>query len=161
MKEFVVGFCQSDVPKNTFPGCHDGSFAYHGDDGGLYVGNEGDGQKSDETFEDNDIVGCGLNFETGHGYRTKNGVLLGSSFRFQEKPLSTGRFYPYIGAGTDGEGDQFQIHITLRSSAEYPFHYKGPYDGLLLRTEWSDSDIAAARSEEISDIDAEDETEER
>ncbi|KAH7002810.1 hypothetical protein EDB82DRAFT_518881 [Fusarium venenatum] len=160
-RECVVGFCQSDDPENNLPGWHEGSFAYHGDDGGFYVSNaEGDGQKSDETFEENDIVGCGLNFETGYGYRTKNGILLGSSFRFQEEQFSIGRFYPCIGAKTNGEGDQFQLHITLRSSPEHPFHYKGPYNRLLLRTEWDDDKLSVTSSREVSDTGLDDETNE-
>ncbi|PCD24237.1 hypothetical protein FGRA07_11216 [Fusarium graminearum] len=75
----VIGFCQSDVPEDNLPGWHDGSFAYHGDDGLLFVsGGQSDPQESDETFGDGDVVGCGLDFNIGKGYRTKNGVILGS-----------------------------------------------------------------------------------
>ncbi|CAG2009707.1 unnamed protein product [Fusarium graminearum] len=109
---------------------------HHGDDGGFYVSNaSGDPQENDEIFDKDDVVGCGLNLKTGHGYRSKNGVLLGSSHRFQETQFSTGRFYPWIAAKTNGEGDQFKVQVTLRSSEEHPFQYKGSYNGGLLRNE--------------------------
>ncbi|GKU22008.1 unnamed protein product [Fusarium langsethiae] len=147
MKEYFVGFCQTDIPENRPPGWDEGSFAYHGDDGGFYVSNAGgDPQESDETFDEGDIVGCGLNFDTGRGYRTKNGVLLGSSYRFQDEEFSTGRFYPCIGAKANGEGDEFQIRTTLRSSPEHPFRFNGPYNGLLLRTEWDDDNLSVTSS---------------
>ncbi|CAG1975297.1 unnamed protein product [Fusarium graminearum] len=136
MKECAVGFCQEDVLENRLPGWDEGSFAYHGDDGGFYVSNaSGDPQENDEIFDKDDVVGCGLNLKTGHGYRSKNGVLLGSSHRFQETQFSTGRFYPWIAAKTNGEGDQFKVQVTLRSSEEHPFQYKGSYNGGLLRNE--------------------------
>lgn len=152
-KECAVGFCQRDVSENRLPGWDEGSFAYHGDDGGFYVSNASDDpQESDEIFDKDDVVGCGLNFKTGQGYRTKNGVLLGSSYRFQDVRFSIGRFYPCIGARTDGEGDHFQVQVTLRASPEHPFQYKGPYNGLLLRTEWDDDSVSAAK---VSDTDSE------
>ncbi|RGP78251.1 serine threonine- phosphatase 6 regulatory ankyrin repeat subunit a [Fusarium longipes] len=136
----ALGFCQSYVPESHLPGWHEGSFAYHGDDGKLFVSqNYGTRQSTDETFEEGDIVGCGLNLETGQGYRTKNGVLLGSSPEFQHRKFSTGKFYPCIGTRTFASGDEFQVRVNLRSSPEYPFCYKGPYNGLLLRDQWQES----------------------
>ncbi|KAF4954261.1 hypothetical protein FGADI_5386 [Fusarium gaditjirri] len=160
MKECVIGFCQSDVPEYKLPGWHEGSFAYHGDDGRFYVSQDNcKPQESDETFDEGDIVGCGLNFETGQGYRTKNGVLLGSSREFQTHNFSLGKFYPCIGAKTDGKEDELQVRITLRSSPEHPFHYKGPYNGLLLRTEWDDDNLSVTSSGQASDTDSEGATE--
>ncbi|KAF5569527.1 serine threonine phosphatase 6 regulatory ankyrin repeat subunit A [Fusarium phyllophilum] len=77
----VFGFCQVFVPQRSLPGWHEGSWAYHGDDGGLYL-EEGwfISRESDQAFDVGDVVGCGMNFETGKGYRTKNGVLLDSGF---------------------------------------------------------------------------------
>ncbi|KAG5779917.1 hypothetical protein H9Q73_006445 [Fusarium xylarioides] len=75
----VFGFCQAFVPQRSLPGWHEGSWAYHGDDGELYV-EEGwsTSREGDQAFDVGDVVGCGMNFETGKGYRTKNGVLLDS-----------------------------------------------------------------------------------
>ncbi|KAF5228499.1 hypothetical protein FAUST_11046 [Fusarium austroamericanum] len=145
----AVGFCQADVPEHSLPGWDKGSFAYHGDDGGFHVSRgSGDPQESDEVFDKDDVVGCGVNFKTGQGYRTKNGVLLGSSYRFKDVKFSMGRFYPCIGARTDGGGDRFQVQVTLQASRDHPFQYKGPYNGLLLRPEWDDDSLSV---EKVSD----------
>ncbi|KAF5624572.1 serine threonine phosphatase 6 regulatory ankyrin repeat subunit A [Fusarium sp. NRRL 52700] len=67
------------VPQRSLPGWHEGSWAYHGDDGGLYVEDRWPASReSDQTFDVDDVVGCGMDFETGKGYRTKNGVFLDS-----------------------------------------------------------------------------------
>lgn len=75
----VFGFCQAFVPQRSLPGWHEGSWAYHGDDGALYVEEAWHtSRESDQAFDVGDVIGCGMNFETGKGYRTKNGVLLDS-----------------------------------------------------------------------------------
>jgi hypothetical protein len=80
-------------------------------------------------------------------------------YQFKDKKFSTGRFYPCIGARTTGKGDEFKIQTTICSSPEHPFHYKGPYDGLLLRTEWDDESMSANSSKQNSDTDSDYETE--
>jgi hypothetical protein len=76
---FMMGFCGSEVPEDRAPGWDPGTWAYHSDDGGLY---EGDGsaivQDSDHICRDGDVMGCGVDFDTGKGYRTRNGVRLDS-----------------------------------------------------------------------------------
>ncbi|CVL09843.1 uncharacterized protein FPRN_13401 [Fusarium proliferatum] len=126
----VFGFCQAFVPQRSLPGWHEGSWAYHGDDGGLYI--EGAwhiSRESDQTFDVGDIIGCGMNFETGKGYHTKNGVLLDSCNAFDGHNFSRGKFYPCIGFGANTQGTQMQIRVTLRATEEYPFCFKGPNDG--------------------------------
>ncbi|KAF4999887.1 hypothetical protein FGRMN_2125 [Fusarium graminum] len=133
----IIGFCQSYVPEDQLPGWHGGSFAYYGDDGNFFVSQDlGTRQESDEPFEKGDIVGCGLNLETGQGYRTKNGVLLGSSPEFQDRKFLAGKFYPCFAGSTNGQEGDLQLRVTLQSSPEHPFRYSGPYNGLLLRVEW-------------------------
>ncbi|EMT71020.1 Serine/threonine-protein phosphatase 6 regulatory ankyrin repeat subunit A [Fusarium odoratissimum] len=126
----VFGFCQSFVPQKSLPGWHEGSWAYHGDDGGLFV-EEGwrTNRESDQTFEVGDVVGCGMNFETGKGYRTKNGVLLDSGNAFENHNFLTGKFYPCLGFGANTQGTEMRIRVALRAPEGYPFCFKGPYDG--------------------------------
>ncbi|KAF5624086.1 serine threonine phosphatase 6 regulatory ankyrin repeat subunit A [Fusarium tjaetaba] len=75
----VFGFCQASVPQRLLPGWHKGSRAYHGDNGGFSVeGGWSTSRESDQAFDVGEVVGCGMNLETGKGYRTKNGFLLDS-----------------------------------------------------------------------------------
>ncbi|SCO90430.1 uncharacterized protein FRV6_14558 [Fusarium oxysporum] len=136
----VFGFCQSFVPQRSLPGWHKGSWAYHGDDGGLFVE---DGwhtsRESDQTFDVGDVVGCGMNLETGKGYRTKNGVLLDSGDAFESRnyltgklnhDFSTGKFYPCLGFGANTQGTEMRIRVALQATEVHPFCFQGPYDGL-------------------------------
>lgn len=80
---FAVGYTQVQVAANDYPGMVEGSWAYHGDDGGLFVQALGQGssfsEKSDgEKYHTDSVVGCGLNMKTGKGYRTLNGKRLDS-----------------------------------------------------------------------------------
>ncbi|KAH7154391.1 ankyrin repeat-containing domain protein [Fusarium sp. MPI-SDFR-AT-0072] len=129
-KHCVFGFCQPFVPQRSLPGWHEGSWAYHGDDGGLFIERSWPTRlDSAHTFEVGDVVGCGMNFESGQGYRTKNGVFLGSGNAFENHNFSMGKFYPCLGFGADSKGTEMRIRVTLRSTEEHPFCFKGPYDG--------------------------------
>jgi Ran-binding protein 9/10 len=66
------------VPEDQMPGWFPGSWAYHGDDGCLFVGTFwGNAPTSDfgeaGEFHVNDVVGVGLNLVTGEGFCTLNG----------------------------------------------------------------------------------------
>ncbi|KAF5574566.1 serine threonine phosphatase 6 regulatory ankyrin repeat subunit A [Fusarium pseudoanthophilum] len=129
MTRCVFGFCQISVPQRSLPGWHKGSWAYHGDGGGLYV-EEGwsTSRESDQAFDTGEVVGCGMNLETGKGYRTKDGFLLDSGNAFESHSFLKGKFYPCIGFGANMQGTEMRIRITLRATKEDPFCFKGPYD---------------------------------
>ncbi|RGP72455.1 serine threonine phosphatase [Fusarium sporotrichioides] len=111
---FMLGFCGSDVPAGVLPGWNKGSWAYHSDDGGLY---EGDDlpvtSNSENVCEVGDIMGCGVDFNTGKGYRTRNGRLLGSGDAFADPWLNSGKLYPCVGFSDDGAGDRLEVEISL------------------------------------------------
>lgn len=73
-----VGFSNNKASLERLPGWEQESWAYHGDDGKTFFGdNQGQGKPYGPTFTVNDTVGCGINFATGCGFFTKNGTHLG------------------------------------------------------------------------------------
>ncbi|KAM6506325.1 hypothetical protein FSOLCH5_013313 [Fusarium solani] len=73
-----LGFCGEDIGRDQMPGWFEGSWAYHGDDGKLFIGpGYGLVPTSDfgapGEFGAGDVVGAGLNLETGGGFCTLNG----------------------------------------------------------------------------------------
>ncbi|EKJ79093.1 hypothetical protein FPSE_00694 [Fusarium pseudograminearum CS3096] len=147
MKICAIGFCQSNVPENHLPGWHKGSFAYHGDDGKLFEnGGPSHPQEADKTFGEGDVVGCGLDFNTGTVYRTRNGVLLDTTYSVEDPEFLLGRFYPCVGARTNGEGGELQVQVTLPSSSKHSFTYKEQYD-----TAWDDRNPSVSSPNQSND----------
>jgi len=58
------------------PGWFEGSFAYHCDDGTLFLEHE-EGQPFGPTYGMFDVVGCGVDFEKDEIFFTKNGEYIG------------------------------------------------------------------------------------
>ena len=71
-----VGFSGSHASLERLPGWEPDSWAYHGDDGKSFCC-QSQGKNYGPTFTSGDIIGCGVNFMTGCGFFTKNGVHLG------------------------------------------------------------------------------------
>ncbi|KAK7422447.1 hypothetical protein QQZ08_009499 [Neonectria magnoliae] len=74
-----LGFCGEDIGRNQMPGWFDGSWAYHGDNGKLFIGSDYEGVVptpdfgAPGEFSAGDVVGACLNLETGEGFCTLNG----------------------------------------------------------------------------------------
>ncbi|KAK5948397.1 hypothetical protein OHC33_010571 [Knufia fluminis] len=90
----AVGFSSSFFSLERLPGWEPQSWAYHGDDGKIY-----DGQPNGHTyrsgFGERDIIGCGIDFNKGSAFFTKNGHDLGVAFKdinFPSTPI-----FPCIG----------------------------------------------------------------
>lgn len=71
-----IGFSGRRTPLNRLPGWEAESWAYHGDDGYSFSCSA-NGKSYGPKFVSQDVVGCGINFRTGHAFFTKNGVHLG------------------------------------------------------------------------------------
>jgi hypothetical protein len=71
-----IGFSGKKTPLNRLPGWEAESWAYHGDDGYSFACSA-NGKGYGPKFETHDVIGCGINFRTGHAFFTKNGVHLG------------------------------------------------------------------------------------
>ncbi|KAL4917093.1 hypothetical protein BDW62DRAFT_211450 [Aspergillus aurantiobrunneus] len=89
-----IGFSNNKASVERLPGWEQESWAYHGDDGKSFFGeNQGQGRPYGPTFGVKDTVGCGVNFSTGCAFFTKNGVFLGNAFR----ELRNLKVYPSVG----------------------------------------------------------------
>ena len=71
-----VGFSAAHASLEKLPGWEPESWAYHGDDGKSFCC-QSQGKPYGPTFTSGDVIGCGVNFMTGTGFFTKNGVHLG------------------------------------------------------------------------------------
>lgn len=77
-----VGLCHENSPFTGMPGWRKGSWAYHGDDGKLYL-EAGHGLPYSDTFGAGDVVGCGSDISKDELFFTKNGKYISkSSFIF-------------------------------------------------------------------------------
>ncbi|KAK5096312.1 hypothetical protein LTS08_007568 [Lithohypha guttulata] len=90
----AIGFSTSDFSLERLPGWEPKSWAYHGDDGKAFEG-QSSGHPYESGFGASDVVGCGIDFNKGHAFFTKNGRDLGVAFRditFPSTPV-----FPCIG----------------------------------------------------------------
>ncbi|KAJ5312959.1 hypothetical protein PENANT_c018G01476 [Penicillium antarcticum] len=89
-----IGFSSPKANVERLPGWEQESWAYHGDDGKSFFGeNQGTGRAYGPTFGVGDTVGCGVNFSTGAAFFTKNGIFLGIAFH----ELRNVKLYPSVG----------------------------------------------------------------
>lgn len=89
----AIGFSAAKVSLERLPGWEAESWGYHGDEGKVFSGAQ-NGQPYKSSFGTGDIVGCGVDFNKGHAFFTKNGLDLGVAF--PDLDLSTPLF-PCVG----------------------------------------------------------------
>ncbi|KAL4801927.1 hypothetical protein BDV18DRAFT_154567 [Aspergillus unguis] len=132
-----IGFSSSKASIERLPGWEQESWAYHGDDGKSFLGeNQGQGRHYGPTFGVNDTVGCGVNFSNRSAFFTKNGVHLGDAFR----DLKLMKVYPSVGVKKNPP-----VHISV-NFGQQPFMFD--IDGMVkkekavIRSEISKTSIA-------------------
>jgi hypothetical protein len=69
------------------PGWSEGSFAYHGDDGSLFLENQ-EGMPYGPTYGMFDVIGCGVDYGKGEVFFTKNGEYIGTYENRREPGVS-------------------------------------------------------------------------
>lgn len=93
-----IGFSTKKAGLNRLPGWEGESWAYHGDDGFSFACTAS-GKAYGPRYSSQDVIGCGVNFRTGHCFFTKNGVYLGVAFTSVNKS----GLYPSVGMKKPGE----------------------------------------------------------
>ncbi|KAG5751047.1 hypothetical protein H9Q70_006325 [Fusarium xylarioides] len=129
-----IGFCAWDIEEDRMPGWFERSWAYHGDDGLLFV-DSGDGDLPSRDFGEqgvfgsNDVVGVCLNMKTGQGFCTKNGKPLdmGGIFPLPDERFNYGKLYPCVGFDVTSEGVGLDFAVNFDGSGQHPFEYKGSF----------------------------------
>ncbi|KAL6714092.1 hypothetical protein ACLMJK_008586 [Lecanora helva] len=121
-----IGFSGASASLERLPGWEPDSWAYHGDDGKSFCC-QSQGKNYGPMFTSGDIIGCGVNFMTGNGFFTKNGVFLGNAF----KDLKDIKAYPSIGM----KRHSAQLHVNF---GQRPFVYD--IDGMYARERQSIQD---------------------
>jgi len=77
-RSLAIGFCEDTAPLGRMIGWSEGSWGYHGDDGAVYQ--EGAYRFLDcYGYGENEVIGCGINFEKNIAFFTKNGKVIGKS----------------------------------------------------------------------------------
>jgi SPRY domain len=71
----AIGLCKSESRLTGMPGWRRGSWGYHGDDGKIFA--EGTGGNYGPLYGTGDVVGCGIDLQSGIIFFTKNGEHLG------------------------------------------------------------------------------------
>ena len=99
----AIGFCTLGAASYDFPGWHSmrsapsgKSWAYHGDDGGLFAGSSTRAIGAAERYGKGDVVGCGVDLAAQKIWFTKNGNMLA-----QGHTDVSGRLFPVIGLWRD------------------------------------------------------------
>ncbi|EHY57267.1 Ran-binding protein 9 [Exophiala dermatitidis] len=89
----AIGFSTAEASLERLPGWETHSWGYHGDDGKMFFG-EHQGRSYGPTFGAGDVIGCGVNFNAGHAFFTRNGHDLGICFRDLRKDFTP---FPTVG----------------------------------------------------------------
>ncbi len=92
-----IGFTDEHFRNSRQPGWEPNSYGYHGDDGKLYHG-QGKGHVFGPTFTTGDTVGAGINYASQEIFFTKNGKMVGATFKDVKTAL-----YPTIGLHSPNE----------------------------------------------------------
>jgi ankyrin repeat protein len=108
----TIGLTDAEYPlERKQPGWESDSYALHGDDGAVFH-NSGNGKSFCEPFHVDDVIGCGINWQTNEVFFTRNGRFLGVAYR---GPRST-EYWATVGMETRGT----QTRVNFGS---HPFHF--------------------------------------
>jgi hypothetical protein len=73
--------------QNKIPGWENNSIGYHSDDGNIFI-SKTTGESYGPKFDNNDFIGCCINYIEKVVFFTKNGVALVDFFLFRKKYFS-------------------------------------------------------------------------
>lgn len=86
---------------SRMPGWDAESYAYHGDDGGIFHGNGSMSHHFGPSFGEGDTVGCGIDYVTQGIFFTLNGEILGYGWTGVETSFLKQELYPTVGVDSN------------------------------------------------------------
>jgi hypothetical protein len=103
-----LGLCHENSSCVGMPGWVEGSWAYHGDDGKLFL-EKGSGIQYGETYGTGDVIGCGADSKKNELFFTKNGEYIGKYLCYLYH-LTVDSNFPITGpAGSAPKGQLFAV----------------------------------------------------
>lgn len=113
----ALGFVGRNAPlEGRQPGWDQGTFGLHGDDGSMFC-QEGAGTQFADRFEAGDVVGAGIDWESGRVFFTVNGCFLG----FTPVKARLTRLYPCIAVRNPDA--QFRVNF---GAEPFRFDFRAP-----------------------------------
>ncbi|KAL3823672.1 hypothetical protein ACHAXA_009777 [Cyclostephanos tholiformis] len=87
--------------QGKMPGWDFASYGYHSDDGGIFHGTGIPPRRRRPPYGPGDVVGCGLDYEAGRIFFTKNGRFLGYEFDKVGEDVVEGGLFPTVGVDSE------------------------------------------------------------
>ncbi|KAH3762458.1 Ran-binding protein 9 [Pelomyxa schiedti] len=93
------------------PGWTTSGYGYHGDDGNKFHA-AGYGSEWGPTFTKNEVIGCGVDFKTNSIFYTKNGQMLGITFKVHQHHTPMNALCVYVGLHSADEQVELNFGVT-------------------------------------------------
>ncbi|KAK0623858.1 ankyrin repeat-containing domain protein [Immersiella caudata] len=122
--EIGVGFCEEVAETDTMLGRKEAAWGYHGDDGCLFGVNtrSGSGLPYGPKYGEGDVIGCGVNFDQGTVFYTKNGNIIGRAFTG-----IVGKLYPAVCMNLRMSGCRVSATFWDAEDQGRSFKFKGSF----------------------------------
>ncbi|KAH7134452.1 hypothetical protein EDB81DRAFT_762752 [Dactylonectria macrodidyma] len=107
-----LSFCYIDIGRDQMPGWFDRSWAYHGDNGMLFIESGYGAVPTPDfgapgEFGASDVVGACLNLETGEGFCTLNGKKINMGNSSERTKFKVAKMYPCVRVDTEEDSPGF------------------------------------------------------
>ncbi|KAK4450513.1 ankyrin repeat-containing domain protein [Podospora aff. communis PSN243] len=116
--EIGVGFCEDHAETDSMLGHKESAWGYHGDDGRIFGVNLPYGPK----YGEGDVIGCGVNFDEGTVFYTKNGTIIGRAFAG-----IVGKLYPAVCMNLRMSGCRVSATFWDEKDQGKSFKFKGSF----------------------------------
>ncbi|KAK0648274.1 ankyrin repeat-containing domain protein [Cercophora newfieldiana] len=142
--EIGVGFCEEHAETDAMLGHKEAGWGYHGDDGCIFGVDHrsGSGLPYGPKYGDGDVIGCGVNFDKGTVFYTKNGTIIGRAFT-----NIAGKLFPAVSMNRRMTGCRVSATFWDSEGQGKPFKFKGDFADPLTFEESEIMKKAVKRSE--------------
>eukprot|EP01122_Echinamoeba_exundans_P003272 TRINITY_DN13397_c0_g1_i1.p1 TRINITY_DN13397_c0_g1~~TRINITY_DN13397_c0_g1_i1.p1 ORF type:complete len:1123 (+),score=150.08 TRINITY_DN13397_c0_g1_i1:71-3439(+) len=115
----TIGLTEEDTNLNHIqPGWVPRTYGFHGDDGAFFEGN-GQGKAFASRWSVGDIIGCGVDYESGAVFFSRNGEYIGAPSCTAKKRQE---LYPTMGIENAG----VEVRVNFGGSGPFRFNFEAP-----------------------------------